>query len=400
MVIDWTTAHGKSVAASMVLAGCGMSDDLAQVNEPRGALAVGAFHSLRFGDACRGGGKLNVCSTESVTELHHPQSSEADVVRVIERAEHPMGNELPDPFFLVGEEPGRASIHIEGEFDDGSTRSVDFEVEVQAISDVSADVSCPNGEATNEAFVPVDIRHHGVANLANGEGILVGWRPDVVEGPGIQQGFADDNRILFSWDGLGEPGSIEVRSPLTNQVVATLHAFGPDDVTAIELEHRNTPPVRTSAAGDFYVDSFVLIGKRRPCKTVTVNFHSDTPDICSGPAGLVVWPGENEYGGRVTANAEGICKLGASIDGENVLGRLDFPVFFVEPVALEDRPGFGNPCAVEGSTTCAGQTRGLCLDGKWTIDGQCPDDQTCDLIPNTDEGCVGEGPCSACRSLR
>jgi hypothetical protein len=102
----------------------------------------------------------------------------------------------------------------------------------------------------------------------------------------------------------------------------------------------------------------------------------------------------------VTGHAEGICELWASTDGATELGRLVFEIYFTQPIESQDRPGFGNRCAVEGSSTCAGQTLGVCRDGQWRVNGTCPDDQVCDLVPNSEPNCTSEGPCSACRSLR
>jgi hypothetical protein len=391
-----------TAASALVLclaSGCGFSNDEAHVNQPSGALAVGAYHNLRFSDACRGGGKLNVCTTEGVMEVHPPQSSDPGVVEPIESADHPMADVLRDPYYLVGRGVGEATLHVEGDFDDGSTRSVDFNVEVKRITKITTDVSCAGGDPVSEVFVPLGWAHSGFVNLIGGGELLVGWLPDAVEGDGVEPFFSDDNRTRFTWPGLKEPGTVEVRAPLTDAVVAKLHAYGPEDVTKVELTHRNSPPVRMSSVGEFYMDSFVLIGTARPCRSIPVTFHTDTPEICSGSDAAEVWPGDSDFGGPVTANAEGICKLGASMDGTKVLGRLDFPLFMVEEVPLEVRPGFGNPCSVEGSTTCAGQIRGLCFEGRWITDEHCPEDQTCDLVPNTRDGCVGDGPCSTCRSL-
>jgi hypothetical protein len=125
--------------------------------------------------------------------------------------------------------------------------------------------------------------------------------------------------------------------------------------------------------------------------------HAETPDVCAGPNGETVWPGTGEHSGPIRGFAEGLCRVGASMDGDKPLRTFTYPQFILEPSDLW--PIEGERCEVEGSTGCSTYSVAACLNGRWVYQAECAKDQTCDVKPAGSAGCVPGGPCAACRGL-
>jgi hypothetical protein len=378
----------------------------ASVGGLSGALAVGAYHSVRYGDGCSGGGKINFCTTEQVTEVLELSSSDPTTVEVLPGGSHPRPDMAKSPYYVLGRKAGESSLVFKGRFDDGTVRADSVVVEVKAATLGKVDfINCGVGQATSSTNVLTRLGEADDFELPIFAGTeqLVGWLPGAVTGEGVTDISGDGDGNLYTWQAPLVPGVQKLQPGTVPKVTGTLIAYGPEQVTAIDVASRDLGyPAAFLKPGDFYVDTRVRLNGEFTCDQFSVELHSSTPAICSGPAGETVWPGD-EYGGKAAVHAEGTCTLGVSLAGGKVLTTKSFPMFFVtaKPAGLEI-PGFGNHSQVEGGTACSygyGSV-GVCKGGRWVEKTYCTDAQTCDFVPDTTKGCLAGASCAICRGLR
>ena len=394
------TLHLVALAAGVSFIAC--RDDGAYVGGVNGALAVGAYHSLGFGDACSGGGKINFCSTERVTEVLELRSEHPDIVELLPQASHPRADVAKSPYYILGKKPGEASLTFKARFDDGSVRAASVVVQVKAPDAARLSYSCGGTDATNILLSLGDKGQFEVELLSANEK-LVGWLPGAVAGEGLTDVSADSDATYYEWQAPAVAGVQNLQPGVVRKVAGTMTAFGPGQVTSIDLKSRNEgSPAAFSTGGSFYVNTSIRVQGQSPCQSLPVELHSQTPAICTGPAGETVWMGDT-YGGAATVYAEGNCVLGVSMPGGPVLTTKTFPMFFVSgaPAGL-DIPGYGNACPVAGGTACAYgySSIGVCKDGRWIEKSTCASNQTCDFVPDSTSGCQSGASCAVCRGLR
>ncbi|MGC4094871.1 MAG: hypothetical protein QM756_44530 [Polyangiaceae bacterium] len=392
--------RGWVVVAALSLNACLEHDDNASLGGVESsALAVGAFVGLSPGDACRGGGKINFCSSEELVAIEELSSRDPSVVEIVASADMPFTISTA-PFFAHGMKPGKATIDFRGSFDDGSVRSTSVELEVRAVDKVVLRNDCLGLGSTSLVTLPgAEGGFH--VDLLGGGATLSGFHPNAVtliDGLTLQP----TTSATYIWQAPDAPTTIALRSPLFSGVVGTLKAYGPSDVAKLTLEPLNGAPVVATALGqDFYVESTQLVTGIAPCKELPIIFKSDTPAVCSGPHGESVFSANEGSRGLVKVNAEGVCTLRGSVDGERFFDPLTMHVFVVTP--REDAPvaGFGNLCSEEGATTCSlGRAeQAICKDGKLHSAKSCGETAVCDFIDPSSAGCVGEF-CAVCRGLR
>lgn len=389
-----------ALTAGACLAGC--DDKGASLNGVSRALAVGAYHSLSYGDACSGVGRINFCTSQKITEVLELRSEDPSIVEVVPAANHPRADKASKPHYVLGKRPGKTSLTFKGAFDDGTVRADSTVIEVKRADRGQLSFWC-SGENTTNLLVHLGETESFELELFAGSEKLAGWLPGATETEGLGADFGDD-ATWYTWQAPSVPTVTKLQPGTLPTVVGTLTAFGPAQVTAIDVASVNNDRVSyISLGGSFSVHTHVLVNGQRSCRNVLpVELHSTTPSVCSGPAGETVWMGD-EYGGAATIHAEGTCGLGVSMPGARVLASKSFAIFNVQaPPADLDLPGFRNSCPVEGGTACAhgyGMI-GVCKDGRWAEKTTCPTEQTCDFIPNTTPGCASGASCAACRGLR
>jgi hypothetical protein len=386
------------------LADC-KSDDEARLQGPAGGtpLAVGAYEPLRFGDACAGGGKINFCSSETVVSVDQLTSEDPAIARIVLAADVP-ATFFNATHFVQGVAPGFAMLHFRGTFDDGSVRSADLQVEVRRVDRTVLASHCGTDDETAEVLTlpsgsgSFDVKLFGRAVE------LAGWHPNAIEPlAGVEPIGSSYGRNAFLWTAPAEPVVIDVRSGILAAKVGILRAYGPADVTDIVVSSPNGDSLTGQPGDRARIGATTKVRGHAPCDVPTVVFKTETPTVCSGPDGAETWRADNEYGGFLTLNAEGSCRVSASADGARFFRAATFRFFVVEPPGEERFDGFNEPCAVEGSTSCTyGETSQvtLCREGRWVSKEMCGPTRTCDARDPSLGGCVGGGPCSECRALR
>ena len=185
----------------------------------------------------------------------------------------------------------------------------------------------------------------------------MGWMPNAVTAHGVTQVY-DEAVNPYVWRAPLSPMVLQLQSTAVPSVTGTLTAFGPEQVTEIGLVtssdmYRNA---FTAPSGDVSVQTSVAVSGQPVCRPLPAELHAITPDICSGPAGETVLDGDRRAP-SMTAHAEGICTVGASMPGALVVSTLSFPVFFVSPPPDWQALAFGVPCSVKGAHRLPGGLR-------------------------------------------
>lgn len=375
----------------------------AYVGGVNGTLAVGAYHTLAYGDACSGGGKLNFCTSETITEILDLRSEDPTVLEIVPGTSHPRAGQAKRPFYALGKKPGQASLTFKARFDDGSVRADSAQVMVKS-ADLAKLVYACRGEDRNEVLASVGSVQDFEVHLYAGGERLTGWLPDAIAADGVTDVFADMDVNRYSWQAPSVPATQTLRAGAVSRVTGKLTAFGPAQVSSIDIVSRNAgSPAAFAATGQrFYVDTQIRVNGQVPCENTPVELHALTPAVCAGPAGALAWMGDR-WGGEATVYAEGSCGIGAALPGGAIFGTKSFPIFFVQsaPTGLKI-PGYGEACPTEGGTACAYgySSVGVCTEGRWVSKTSCSAQQTCDYVPETAPGCVSGASCAACRGLR
>jgi hypothetical protein len=381
------------------------SDDEASLQGARQGvpLAVGAYQRLSAGDACRGGGKINFCSTERLVTLDALVSFSPEIAEVVPAEAFPGSAATGATHYVLGVAPGKAKLHFSGTFDDGSVRSADLEVEVRKADRAVASSNCHGVETSTLVTRPGGALFFEV-KLFSGATELAGWHPDaVVPGAGLVRSTAFDSANHFTWTAPTEPASVDLRSGLVPQRLAALQAYGAADVTDIVVGSPNGTSLVFWSSGSTRIDATTKVRGVEPCDVAPVIFKTETPGVCTGPGGAETWPAEDEYGGFVDLVAEGTCRISASMDGVRFFRPASIRLFLVAEPTGEKFDGFNEPCAVEGSTSCTygdTSTVTLCKNGRWAHGTTCGPSRTCDARDPALDGCVAGGPCSECRVMR
>jgi hypothetical protein len=391
--------------AAATMAAC--NDHGARLLGPDRPLAVGAYHSLSFGDGCVAEeGFAIFCSTQVVTQMLEADSDDPSVAVVILSKDHPEGALARYPYYVLGKKAGQTSVVFKAMFDDGSIREDKLDVSVKAAETLRLASYCGGGPTPSTNVLAAVGQGAGFYVQAFAGGAqLEGWLPNAVTGDDLTDDFKDDDLMFYDWQAPSSPVVLQPQSTATPSasVDGTLTAYGPAQVTEIVLSAATQlSPATFTQPGDFYLSTAVLVHGQTPCQNLPVELHSSTPSICSGPSGETVWMADPAVGTHATVHAEGACVLGAAaVPGGPILATQTFPIFFVQPVpAGTETPGFDQPCSVEGQTACAGYDIGVCQNGYWRLKEECSLDQTCDYVPASSPGCVAGATCARCRGLQ
>jgi hypothetical protein len=387
------------------LAACHNHDS--SLSGPDKPLAVGAYHSLVFGDACAagGGGKgPSFCTTELITQLLESRSEDSSVAEVVPGSQHPKADLAARQFYVVGRAVGETSLVFKGMFDDGSVRESRIAVRVEA-PDTFKVADCRQPASTN-LLVSVGDAETFELQMFSGSQQLSGWLPGAVTADGLTEEFTDSDTMPYEWQAPATPEIVDLQSSILPDLAVTLTAFGPGQVTEIDLESANAPsPAAFTEPGNFFLTAQVRVQGQAPCRPHAVELHSSTPSICSGPSGESVWQVDDAGSALVAVHAEGSCVLGVGLPGGPVLSTRTFPIFFVQPPPPPTDPNAqGDWCPVEGGTACSASSGAVavCRGSQWTGTDKsyCAANQVCDFVPDTTPGCVRGTSCARCRGLR
>jgi hypothetical protein len=381
------------------LGACGNHDSI--LIGPDKPLAIGAYHSLSFGDACvaTGGKDPSFCTTEVVTQLLESRSDDASIAEVVPASEHPMADRAAHEFYVLGKGAGQTSVVFKGMFDDGSVRESRIAVRVEP-PDTFEISDCRRPGSSNLLVSVGDTDTFELQMSSRGQQ-LSGWLPGAVTADGLADAFMDSDAMPYEWQAPATPGVVDVQSSILPNLPLTLTAFGPAQVTGIDLEPAFSPSREAfTQPGVFEVATKVHVQGQAPCRPQTVEVHSTTPSICSGTSGESTWQMDSGTG-LVAVHAEGSCVLEASVPAGQVLSTQTFPIFFVQPEPPDPNAG-SDVCLVEGATLCNADSYAVlvCKKNAWTTASLCAADQACDYVPDTTRGCVAGSPCARCRGLR
>jgi hypothetical protein len=391
------------VILAVSLSGCGPPDGEAVLQGPLFGkpLALGAYHSLSYGEACASPGRFSLCAPDTLLSVDELSSKDPEIARIVLAADSPI-TPTNATHFVFGVAPGKTTLHFRGTFDDGSVRSADLEVEVIAADRSRVRTTCAGVELA-EVFTLPSAEAVFEVKLFAGSTELVGFHPDAVAPmDGVTRAILGDSRNTFRWAAPPEPTVVEVRSGFLSGPVGLLRAYGASEVTNIVVRSPNGNSLASWVPGPVGIHATTSVNGVEVCEAAPVVFKTETPEVCSGPDGAETWLGKTEYGGFVEMNAEGVCRVSAAADGVRFFSPTSLRMFMVAEPGAERFDGFDQPCAVEGSTSCTYGDNSqvtLCRNRRWTRRETCGPARTCDARDPARGGCVAGGPCSECREM-
>ena len=389
-------------AVSTALASC-ESDDEARLQGPNGTLAVGGFADLWLLDACPGGGKINFCTSEDVVRLTSLTVDDPDILRLVPATELPAGFVSNDRHIIVqGSTPGKAAVHVEALFNDGSTRSTSVTVNVAAIDGLAISPLCDTGAQVPERVLPgrsVDF----VLQAKGGGKVLAGFFPDAASGDAVTCAPPSlaSGRLLCSWAAPAAGGNVTVTSHLRTEFAAQLATYAAADVASVEVNMNAADVVVNSPGhGGGRIPGHVRLRNGRPCQGMPLQAKTLTPSICAGRMGEASWTETSVAEIKFSTLAAGQCRLALGAAGAaSTPTQINFPVSVVTEFTASRAVFPETPCAPEGAAACmSGFTaRGVCMNGRWQRTDYCPDGRLCEVQPTGTAGCAGPDGCVRCR---
>ncbi len=401
-----TLFHFFTLLLIATLSGC-ISDDEASLSlgsstVTYGGLALGAYSPLSFGDACRGGGKINFCTSEKMTELHMLESDNPDVVRIIEKEDLPVSLDRGQ-YFLFGASEGEAVITASGTFDDGSVRSDSRKIKVKAVTSFKLLQSCNQDSSGNITGLPgASVRFN--LDMYADKKELGGCHPNLLTGqPGLTHSCTAYQNS-FTWQAPEAYTKQPLRSELVKGDVGVLRTLTNDDIVEAYIYPPNGPEIVLSKPDSIPMYVKFNIETAKLCTDLPITIKSLTPNVCAAPDGGIQWHYDDYNYVYMSALSEGKCKVQVSLDGQTFHQPRTYSVFFYSSdLGRDGYAGFGSPCEFEGATVCSYglSSVAICEEGKWREKRRCEDSTPiCDAKPSSEKGCIEGLPCADCRGLR
>jgi hypothetical protein len=387
---------------AVALSGC-LPDDAAVLHGPTlgKPLAVGAYHSLSYGDPCAGAGRFSFCGSDALLSVDELSSKDPEIAQIVLAEDAPI-EATSATHFVFGVAPGKATLHFRGTFDDGSVRSADLELEVIEADRSTLRTTCAGVELAEVLTLPSTEASFEVKLFA-GSTELAGFHPDAMAPmDGVTPETLGDSQNWFMWAAPPEPAVVEVSSGFLSGPVGLLRSYAASEVSDIVVTSPNGNSLVRWVPGSVGIQATTTVGAVVPCTVAPVTFKTETPAVCSGPDGAETWLAETKYGGFVEMNAEGVCRISAAADGERFFSPTSLRLFMVAEPGAERFDGFNQPCAIEGSTSCTygdSSQVTLCRNGRWASKATCGPARTCDARDPALGGCIAGGPCSECREM-
>ena len=370
-------------------------------------LAVGAYHSVWFGDVCiKEGQALGLCTPHAVSQVLDFHADDPTVADIVAAKDHPRAPLATHAYYVVGTGAGRTSLVLKAVLAAGSTRDFNTSVRVEAPDAFRVrPTTCYEASAAPDLLASAGSAEGFFLELLAGSEQLTGWLPDAVTADGVTEQFTDEDGNDYVWQAPATAAVLPLQSSIVANIAGQLKGFQPSQVTEIDIGGLNASGSTSyTRAGDLNLSIRMLVGGQAPCHGVPIELHSATPSICSGPAGQAVWQA-GPLNGVASVHAEGNCVLaGAAVPGGSPLNTQSIPIFFVQPppADLPQPPDLGLACPVEGATACGGAYLDVlaCHDGQWIFHSSCTAGQTCDYVADATAGCLAGTSCAQCRGLR
>jgi len=322
----------------LLVAACG-SDDQASVNLPQEPIAAGAYYPLSVSDACRGGGKINFCTSESVVSIDSLTVDNPRVADVLHMEQLNEGLRVAYAELVVdAKRSGSTSLTIDATFDDGSQRKVETEVVVAQANRIELTHGCSVDEpddpdlfpAQHEVLLTVDLFRK--AQRLNGE-----YQASLLQGDGLHRVPGQLKQNAYVWTAPDEPGAVSLTSPPFPRFSQAYRSYSSADVSIDSVTRRYEGRYTYQTSVPFDVE--LTVDGERPCELPPLRLETRTPEVCAGPDGAVSWLRENPaYGVSVRALSSGNCALTVSVEGTSTAIDVEVEFDVMEaPAVPEDR---------------------------------------------------------------
>jgi len=318
------------LAALVGVYACGKRDEDLAIDSPREALAANGYAHLSASDACEGGGKVNVCSTENVVEITSYGTSDPSIVEVLLSDEVPVPGwpTYYEPLALAARGAGTTLVRIIALFDDGSEREATAEVTVATAERVTLEHFCPEqgrnpSSVIRADLIPVGVPIHLQARLYAGDTELVGTVPSALSGAPLVHTFPQRNGNYYDLVAT-EPGPLTIASALDSRVATHLEVYSPDDFDTLTLSRSPS----SNSDGDAVLYFGMTIAGELPCSIMRLAVESLTPELCTSRDGAIAWTDVNGGVALVRPTGSGICRLAVSAEGatRKDLVEITFPL--------------------------------------------------------------------------
>lgn len=307
------------------------------VNVPGDAVAVGALLPLNVSDDCKGGGKFNFCTTDSLVSVDAFTVDDEHVATLLRMEELNEGLRTSDALVIAAKAPGSTALSIEATFDDGSVRTFDGKVSVKRADRMTLSHRCRASEPDDLDLFPVGAEVSlSVQLLAGTEELQGEHQKDLLEGAGItrRQGFLKAND--YAWT-VPEAGNFTLNSPIFGDFAANYRGYDLASLSIASVRRKYEGATRYKAFIAF--DAELSVDGKRPCEVPPVTIEVLTPTICDGRDGVATWVTDDPaYGLAVRALSSGTCEFTVSVAGtettfpvQTEIEATDVPIPVVDP---------------------------------------------------------------------
>jgi hypothetical protein len=395
-----------------MLMGCGLKvGKVAAVRLSPEPFAVGCFFQVAVVDNSLTLGRPFNPGAPSV------RLADPGVARVAENGELPPSLApnagIEGKVWLFAVAPGQTTIEMEADFDDGSHRRATATVRVRAIDALDISPTC-NQAVDLPLLTPVGATYAFDAAPQGGGQTLAGYCPGAILGDGVTCAPAilrivtdlTTNVAHCQWPAPSSGGSVTLTSPLLASFSDQVSTYGPADVTDVAAGvSSGARQIGAPGHGGGSFLGHVLVGGKRPCRSLGLQVATLTPAVCAGPAGEAAWLStpsgiDDEQTVAYSSLAEGRCRLalGAAGAGTNPT-TVELPIRVASDVTAAHAIDIYQPCATEGALTCAPafQSVLICHGGGWNSYADCPAGQACEFFEPGSNGCTASTGCARCR---
>ena len=308
------------------LIGCGKTDHAANAPSSEHPVAVGAYYPIVVSDDCKSGGKLTVCTTETLLSVDEIVVENPDVVQVLRMRELPQELQVADaPLAILGVGPGRTKITIQATFDDDSKRSVELSATVMQANRLELLPSCENPDFTDDGLFPASWSTSLVCDLYSGSTRLSGLLPDALVGGEVSLVEHHGLRLTaYQWQAPSVPESVKFTSPRVNNFSDVLRVYSPAEANIETLT-----PVVSGAVPAGFLDALlatIRVGDEMPCVRPNLVVTSRTPTVCTGPEGEITWTNEMPGVVRYVPLLSDTCVLDVSAIGSENVQTISLPI--------------------------------------------------------------------------
>jgi hypothetical protein len=215
----------------------------------------------------------------------------------------------------------------------------------------------------------------------------------------------DDGQLLsegvpmtYAWASRDTGASLTLRSSLDPNFSAKLENYGPAQVTNVVPYADLLPPTVMDPGRQLVIQVADDVGGARACHGLPVMAKTETPDVCRGPNGELVWSESGGSGTSFTAISEGSCRLSVGVvGGSGYLGTITVPYYFVNPADQGRESTIGAYCRVPGQRNCGAVRDSILVCTSrhaWETVSSC-NGKLCDYIAPAP--CAAGSACVACR---